>query len=220
MADILKPGENCGLSCSYLNYVGDPFGYLVYNNKGSIVESYKKNLLIAKAEGNVYSFEQGDNIPIGDGGTSIINMKKARELFGTEVEKEEFASSAFWKMVISTKKVGCISGDSIIHHSSAKFRNYLKKTRFKIIMNLSDDKKFGYSSRTLISKSLSRKKILFVLYCITLIGPVVSSLKLAIKFKDASMLLHVFYTYFVILDIGYELIRKKLRVQNNNNVYG
>ena len=85
---------------------------------------------------------------------------------------------------------GCISGDNITHHASARFQTYLSKLKFRVINNLFHPEESGYSARTAqkAPTMLSRRKNWFILYSATLVGPLFDSFYLAIKHKDASFL--------------------------------
>lgn len=206
--DTVEPGKNCGVACSYLNAVGDPFGYIVYNICLSRTEQNKKYLIRHSEYGNVYKFDEGQIAPIGDGQCTTIDIIKARELFGEKTESQEFATSIFIQMMNETKKMGIIPGDSIIHYSKASFKSYLSKLRFRVNINLNNVERSGYASRARKNKAVSRRKWLFVLYVMTVVGPIFDSVKLSFKYKDISFLLHFVYTYYICWVVFEELLRK------------
>jgi len=212
ITDKLIPGKGCGLSCAYLNIVSDPFGYIIYRNKNSCVEQNRRYLFRKSEHGNVYQYHANDIAPIGDGCCTMISLKKARELFGDRVTSQEFATSIFIQMVNSTHKVGIIPNDNIIHYSTASFRGYLKKLRFRIHINLNDVEKSGYNSRARYSKKLRNRKLLFVLYSFSVIGPVLDSIRLSVLYRRPSFLLHFVYTYYICMVAGIEIIMKKIGV--------
>lgn len=212
ITDKLIPGKGCGLSCAYLNIVSDPFGYIIYQNKYSCVEQNKKYLFEKSEYGNVYQYAEDDIIPIGDGCCTMINLKRAKELYGSGVTTQEFATSIFIQMVNTTHKVGIIPNDNIIHYSNTTFRAYLKKLRFRIHINLNDIEKSGYSSRARYSKKLRSRKLWFVLYSLSVIGPVLDSVRLSIIYRRPSFLLHFVYTYYICVIAAIEIIMKKIGV--------
>lgn len=213
ITDKLVPGKHCGLSCAYLNIVSDPFGYIIYQNKNSKVEQNKKYLLRASDLGNIYRYGKNDIAPIGDGGCTMVSLKKARELFGDRVVSQEFATSIFIQMVNATHKVGIIPEDNIIHYSTASFRSYLKKLRFRIHINLNNIEKSGYASRARYSRKLEHRKIYFVLYALSIVGPFWDSVRLSILYGRPSFLLHFVYTYYICI-VGFEeIIMKRLGIK-------
>ncbi len=218
--DKYIPGDNCGIACSYVNWFGDPFSYVIYNLSDSRVRSNRKNLRQISDTGNVYFYNADDIVPIGDGGTTTIDIKKAKELFGEEYYTQEFAVSIFYNMVSRTQYVGCIPEDNIIHYSVAGFKAYLKKLRFRVNTNLNEVEQSGYSVRAGKNTKLRNRKIVFILYVMTILLPLVDSIRMAIKYKRPSLLLHFVYTYYVVITIAVEVIKKILGIHSKNVSYG
>ncbi len=220
ITDKLVPGKHCGLSCPYLNIVSDPFGYIVYKNRNIKVEQNAKYLLKTSNLGNVYWYEKDDIIPIGDGGCAMVSIKKAKELFGDRVVASQgFATSIFMQMVNATHKVGIIPGDNIVHYSTASFRSYLKKLRFKIYMNLNDVEKSGYESKARYNRKLKHRKILFLLYALSIVGPLLDSVRLSVLYGYPSFLLHFVYTYYICIVAVIEIIMRQLKIKGKHS-YG
>lgn len=219
VANKLLPGDGCGISCAYLNIVSDPFGYIVYKNKGAIIKN-NRQFLYKKNKGNIYKYTETAVTPIGDGGTTTFNIEKAKELFGDRVYTQEFAVSAFIQLVNKTSLVGCIPDDNIIHFSTATFKSYLKKLKFRININLNNVEKSGYSARARYSRKLQQRKKWFVIYCMTLIGPFFDSIRLAVMNKRLSLSLHFVYTYYVFFIAIWEVLKKSLNIKGTNYSYG
>lgn len=212
IADKLIPGRGCGLSCAYLNMISDPFSYIIYQKKYSNVEQNKMYLFRESEFGNVYRYKKEDVAPIGDGGSTMINLKKAKEVYGSNITSQEFATSIFIQMVNATHKVGIIPEDNIVHYSTASLKSYLKKLRFRVHINLNDVEKSGYESRARHCKKLKNRKALFVLYSLSVIGPIWDSLRLSVLYRRPSFLLHFVYTYYVCIIACAEVIMKKMGV--------
>ncbi|HAU87237.1 MAG TPA: hypothetical protein DCW90_17650, partial [Lachnospiraceae bacterium] len=148
MLDKYVPGENCGIACAYATWVGDPFNYIIYGVASqSKVEKNKRYLEKETVHGNIYRYKKEDIIPIGDGGSTTIDIQKAKQIFGEEYYSQEFAASAFGRMVMETEITGCIPDDKVIHYSRTQLKSYLKKLRFRVYANLHDIKQSGYSNR-------------------------------------------------------------------------
>lgn len=218
--DKYIPGRGCGIACAYVNWFGDPFSYIVYQLSDSRVRSNSKNLIKHTKKGNIYYYESSDIIPIGDGGTTTVDIRKAKELFGESYYTQEFAVSIFYKMVKQTHYVGCIPEDSITHYTSASFGTYLKKLRFRINTNLNEKEQSGYSVRAESSRILQNRKILFVFYALSIVFPLIDSIKMSISYRRPSLLLHLFYTYYVVIMIVWELIRKTFHIKGKEYQYG
>lgn len=218
--DKYIPGEHCGVACAYVNWFGDPFSYVVYGLSDSRVKDNKKYLCKSDGAGNIYVYTKNDIIPIGDGGTTTIDIHKAQELFGEEYYTQEFAVSIFYRMVERTGYVGCIPEDSVIHYSRADFKGYLKKLRFRVYTNLNDVKQSGYSVRSRNNRVLKKRKYLFILYVASVIAPIIDSVKMCIRYKRIELLLHFAYTYYVVFQIAIGIIGKALGIQRKEKSYG
>lgn len=220
LANILLPGKNCGFCCSYLNTLADPFGYFVHKYKGSIIKNNKAYLKTKTTFGNIYHYEEGDILPIGDGGTTTLDLDKAKELFGDDVYSQDFASSTCSQLVSKTKYVGCSEDDNIIHHSLSTFRGYLKKLHFKIVLNLNHEASAGFVKREQYSRQLTIRKYLFVFYGASLVLPILDSIRLSFLHKDIKFLLHFFYTYYILITLTLETIKKLLGIKSTKLQYG
>lgn len=220
LPDICIPGENCGIACAYINWFGDPFSYIVYRLSDSRVKSQRKNLYKTTENGNVYQYKINDIFPIGDGGTTTINIEKAKEVFKEQYYTQEFTVSIFYNMVKETAYVGCIPGDNIIHYSVSTFNAYLKKLHFRVHTNLNDTAQAGYTVRAAQNKKLKKRKIYFILYVSTIILPMLDSLRMAIRYKRFSLLLHFIYTYYLVWIMLVEIIRKMFHIKNKDILYG
>ena len=218
--DEYLPGEECGIACAYMNWFGDPFSYIVYDLKPSKALQLKKYLHRKSKEGNVYKYKENDIYHIGDGGTTTVNIQKAKELFGEEYYTSEFATSIFYRMIKETLLVGCIPGDAVIHYPVSSFKSYLKKLRFRVYTNLNDVQQSGYSVRAKENKRLMYKKLKFILYVATIILPLIDSVRLSIKYKNISLLLHFVYTYYVVAVLAIEIVKKMLGIKMKNVQYG
>lgn len=220
IVDRLMPAKKCGISNSYINWFGDPFSYIVYGLKGSRIKENRHALIYETELGNVYQYKEDDIIPIGDGGTTTINLKKAKELFGNFITSQEFAVSNFHLLVQKTGYMGCIPDDNIVHYSQGGFRSYLRKLHFRVYTNLNCVEQSGYSSRARSSKILTRRKLLFVVYVLTVAGPIIDSVRLSVLNKDARLLLHFLYVYYVVIMIMIELFKKVFKIKGKDMKYG
>lgn len=220
LSDSLLAGGKCGISCAYLNYCGDPFSYVVYHLRGSIVRANKRYLYKSDLHGNVYQYRKGDLYPIGDGGCTAFSIEKFRELFGSKYDSQEYVNLSTQKLLESTGFMGCIPRDNIYHYSKAGLCVYLKKLRFKIHFNLNGSNTLGYAVRAEIDNKYSRRKWLFVLYALSIILPIIDSVKMAVSEHNTTFLLHGVYTYYVLFVTVAEVLAKMLKKDRDNYSYG
>lgn len=220
LTDRLLPGKGCGISCAYLNHCGDPFSYIVYQIKGSVIKENQKYLYRQTDCGYVYQYKKGDRYPIGDGGCTAFDICKFRELFGERYDTQEFVNLSTQKLLEKTSYMGCIPGDNIYHYSNAGLITYLKKLRFKIHFNLNGGNMLGYTAKAQNDRKYSRRKWLFVLYALSLVLPFADSVKLVFDQKDISFLMHFVYTYYVLFITFAEVLKKVFKKDNGRYSYG
>ena len=99
-------------------------------------------------------------------------------------------------------------------------RHYLNKLRFRVNTNLNDIEQSGYSVRAKENSALRNRKILFILYVMTIILPLIDSIRMVIKYRRPSFLLHFVYTYYVVIVMGVEVLKKILGLGSKNYKYG
>ncbi|MEA4912727.1 MAG: glycosyltransferase family 2 protein [Oscillospiraceae bacterium] len=219
VCDRMLPSEAPrGLSVSYACAFGDPFTYFVYRSKGSALQTFKHNI----ADRNLLKFAPGDILPIGDGGTTLFDLDWIKRQFPDHWGDLQTACSLFSVCCEATHCCGCIEKDDVVHDMNCTFQRYLSKLRFRVVNNLFDPMGSGYSARIQgeASGKLRRRKLLFIGYVASVIGPIWSSVYLAARFRDARMLLHFFYTYFVVFNILILGTEKLLGIRKSNQSYG
>lgn len=205
---------------AYLNIYGDPFSAFIYHNKGTLLKTFQKNIL-KKYDSDKYvlAFSTEDVKPLGDGGTTMLSLEYAKQVMPEKVKEESFAASGCQDIILATGLCGCIDHDIVLHYSKADIKSYLKKLRFRVLNNLYATKDSGYANVSQQNKSLKRRKYLFMLYTISIILPILDSIRLSFRHKDATMLLHFFYLYVVVFYLVYFGFRKVLGFSDENKEY-
>lgn len=220
LADRHVAPNHYAFSCSYLNTVGDPFTAFVYKSKGSVIRNLKKHIYYQQMGQFIFKFNQNSILPIGDGGTTMIDMDYVREEFPFLIHEQCFASTIFDEVSRKTGFVACIQDDNILHYSATSLKIYLKKLKFRIINNIFDIEGSGYAARALKNVKLARRKYLFPLYCISIIWPIIDAIKLSVRFRDLSLLMHPIYAYYVLFEIFVQYTKKALGKFTANKSYG
>lgn len=224
VCDDQRPGPDCGIAGTYLCKCGDPFTQFIYRRKGGVIDTFADNIVQRQPDGCFMRFAPGDATPIGDGGTTLFDLAWLRETFPNEWSAQQFVCAVYSRICAQTGCCGCIPGDDIIHHARAGFALYLSKLRFRVINNLFYPQESGYAARTqgegTAQNQLVRRKYWFVLYAVTLVGPLWDSLRLALRWRNAGMLLHAFYVYYVGAYIAICLTKKMVGDGKRNKSYG
>lgn len=219
VADIVKyvPLAKKEPAGNYINACGDPFTFFIYRPKKSILSSFKKNVGKTFDDGIcLLEFSENDKRPIADGGTTTFDREFVAEHFAGEMKNIDFICSVSDRILDETNKCLCIKDDTVFHRSGAGFKKYLSKIRFRIINNIFHKSESGFSSRKVSS---GKKKFLFPLYTACFILPLIDSVKLALGYKDAWMLLHIFYCYYTCFFIAWYLLLSLLKIKKTNSEY-
>jgi len=222
LTDRLLTPPHADIACAYLNGVGDPFTYFVYRLKGSVIQTFRKNreAFGDRGEMQLFRFAQGDLLPIADGGASMVSLKYVRLAFADHLNEKSFASTICGDVIAKSRVVGCIRGDDILHDSTARLSGYLKKLKFRVVNNVHDAARSGYSARAVVNKTLQRRKLLFPLYCLSIVLPLLDTIFLSISRRSAAFLLHPLYVYYVMAQICLQYLRKLTRRGQRNTSYG
>lgn len=212
--------ELCGIASRYINVLGDPFSYFVYRTKRNKYETYNKKIIYDDGKNVVLSFENGDPLPLVDSSTSIMCTDYIRKQYADSYDSIEFACSAYDWIIRDTGICGLIKKDDVAHNCSSTLRVYLSKLKFRVVNNLFHKGESGFSSRQ-SNKKLTVRKYLFVLYAAIIPLPLLDSVRLSIRNRHWSFLLHFFYVYYVCAQIVIQLIKGKLfRRDVKNASYG
>ena len=216
----LLPVKGRGICGSYINYYGDPFTAFVYNRKGSTLVDFRRSTEREQNGAHLLCFSDSVLHPIGDGGTTTFDLDYIKTTFINEVKELSFVTACFDRTVDATGCCLCIKDDDVRHNTSATLKTYLAKLLFRVNNNLFNKSESGFSSREGNSEILKRKKLLFVLYAVTVVGPIFDSVRYSLRHKDAALLLHAFYLYYVLFCILFSVLFKSFRKASSNVAYG
>lgn len=209
----------------YTNIYGDPFSYFIHRFDGEdfISSLDRKRYKFEEYKGNsrIYYIQEGDLTPIGDGNSLMLDFEYLKTHFSNRLSDPMFISTMFEEVVKNTGCFGIVENDAINHYTTISLRTFLKKLKFRVIMNLSSEESdFGYSARANMNKKLFGRKYLFVLYC--LLPPVVliDSAFMAVRKKSVIFMLHFLFVYYVIFTIAYCKVLRLLGVKVRSGTYG
>lgn len=220
--DVQCPGKEGGLASRYVCTCGDPFTQFVYRQKKGTIDTFQKNSVKRQGRAHVLAFRSGEPTPIGDGATTMTDLDWVKQEFPGEWDDIRFVCAMTNRIIQRTGCCGCIQGDNIRHHVKAGFATYLSKLRFRVQNNLFHQQESGFSARAAdaVNTRFARRKYWFVLYAATVVGPLADSIRMAVRDKDPSMLLHIVYVYYVCLYIVYCLLAAKLGKKTRVQSYG
>ena len=210
--------------CDYINAFGDPFSYFIYRLNGSeyrksLPQKYSSQL---KEDGVVIRFNEDDILPIVDAGSHTFDLDYLRKNFSDEIKDTGFIPNLFTIMAGSTHSLGVLNNDYILHYSSSTITNYLQKVRWKIIANIHyrDLPGVGFTNKSKLDNKLVTKRYLYILYCVSIILPAFDSIKISLKMKNPTLLLHFVFCYYVLFTTAYYYLLYFLKITPALGAYG
>ncbi len=212
--------ELCGISSAYLNILGDPFNYFIYKTKRDKYETYKKYIIEENKNCAIMRFKKTDIYPLTDSCTFCFSVDYVREQYPQECNTIEFACNTFDRIISDTGLCGCIKGDDIYHNCRSSFKTYLDKCKFRVINNIFEKNKGGFSTKVCINKALVSRKKKFILYALIVPIPIIDSIRLAIYHKDLSFMLHFVYLYYICVIAVFYSFLKVMGYNKENKTYG
>ena len=212
--------DSKNFSRSYMNFFGDPFTAFVYKLKGSVIQSFRRNIISQDPNGAfLLSVQKGHPYPILDGG-NMISLDYLNEHFSEKMNDINFLVQVSEHICLRTGFVCILADDNIIHTSKASFSGYLKKLQFRVINNIFNKDISGYGNVAENVPSFRKRQYLYPLYCLSIVLPLFHSIYYAFKFKDASLLAHFVYAQYTFILIAYYMLRKLLNLPATSKSYG
>lgn len=205
--------------CYYINEVGDPFSCFVYKTFKNSMQGIimRKGKYDSALKCYIAEFETDDIKPIGDSGT-VMNRKFIMEHYSDKLDSLTTAT-IFDLILTDTGKVAYVENDNHFHYVDASFKVFLKKLKFRIVNNIFDVEGSGYASKAQSNKKLSKRKYLFPLYTVSIVFPLIDSVRMAINYKHWVFLGHIIFCWYVLIEIGCQYTLKLFGVKKKNTTY-
>lgn len=194
----------------YISEYGDPFSLFVYRfSKGyhSMERVLRKNYLIEKEneEGIVVSFEKMKKQPLFElccAGT-MIDREYFFEFEGVCYEGSVFVHLFYLMLEQGKRKVVFTKNDPLVHYSADSLKNYLPKIKWRICNNIhfSEMGKSGFNGRVTYSKSIQKRKYLFIPYTILCLPNLLEACYLAVDRKNPIFLFHPIFCWYTLIQI-------------------
>lgn len=205
----------------YINCFGDPFSYFIYRyDATNMIDCLKDHPNVGYDEGRMFFLGETDVIPIGDGGSTMFDLEYARRIFGEDYSTQDFAVTIFQSLVAQTGCLGIVPGDQIVHYATTTIRTFCNKLRFRAKTNVRNLEGYGFAAREKRNITIGRRKYFYLLYCLIFPWPVWDAIWMLIKKKNPAMLLHVFFTYYILFQVLWQYILKILNSKPGLSLYG
>lgn len=213
----------------YASEYGDPVSMMIYRTPNN--EKYKRgafcqHLQLAKTDDSRTVFiAASESKPLlceMAAGAGVIDVDFFRKHHPEMFIKKNIFPHAYY-LLNPTDTIGMIHGDAVIHDSAESWRIVRAKIAWRLnnALNETEISESGFSGRShSLIYSPGRQKHKFLMYCLSIVGPLKDAIWLSVTRKRWGYLNHFFLTYFVL----FKTIRIKIHGltggKASNNRYG
>jgi hypothetical protein len=172
----------------------------------------------------VVTFRETDPLPLVDVcAGNAINLRYIKETYTDSISDVKIIPRIFSLIASNTGKVALLKNDSILHYSSDSYEKYIKKLRWRVIVNIHfvDKVGVGFSNREDFQPLLFRlKKYLFIPYALSLVLPLYEAVYYSVSRKKFVNLLHFPLTVYTAIIILQQIFLKRLGHSPTLKSYG
>lgn len=209
---------------NYIISYGEPFSRYMYHINGSnyLLDMYRKfTNILDDNKYVIFSFKKNDIPPICDWWWHFFDLNYFKTII--DINDISNASQIFTIMQKYTHQLWFIKWDFIEHYSTPSVAWFLNKVKRRIINNIhyGDTKTVGYSNREELYPWRFRiKKVFFPIYVFLFIWPLYDSILMVIRNRSLFYLNHIYFSYYTVIIILKEIIKKNLWIKTKINIYG
>lgn len=222
-----KAADNALIN-NYVANFGDPFAYFMYGASPNfkyylsdckkIYKNYKEN-----DAATTFTLGKESHFPLVDlcaGATIDIKYVKNKYKLKDNVM---IVPKLPYMIMKDDRGFTVVKNEHIIHDSAESFSHFVNKLRWRAIVNVhyKDIPGTGYANREVFQPTwFNLKKLFFIPYSLTIVGPVFTTLGMIISRKNKSAILHIpltlIITFNILLNVLYDLINYKPKL----HIYG
>ena len=191
----------------YINDYGDPFSFFIYRMSKDArtfptAMDRRYGHRFASADGLVIEFDRDAGLPLIElcALGSTLDLEFLRTRLVTELSESTSLPHLFYLMMERTTLLGITKDDPILHFSAESWGRYRNKIKWRIKNNIYHARTMGQAGFSGRQKFFSRwttvRKVLFLPYALTLIGPLVDALIMCVRNRDSVYLVHVPLTVY------------------------
>jgi len=213
----------------YINTFSDPFSFFMYgisSGKGYYFESFTRRYSLESETDRfaIVTFQKSDPLPLVDAcAGNAINLRYIKETYAESIGEVSIIPRLFSLIASDTGKVALLKNDSILHYSSDSCWKYVRKLRWRVVVNIYfvDKVGVGFSNREDFQPLLFRmKKYFFIPYALSLVLPLCEAVYYAVSRRKSVNLLHFPLTMYTAIFILQQLFLKALGYSPKLKSYG
>lgn len=199
-------GANDSWIARYINTFTDPINHFIYGNASNTRTFHREYAIKEKKFGFIvyrFSLQNYPMIALAQGTTIRKEFQREETSFGDDI-------APILDMISSGYDLAYVPAAKLVHHSYRSYDEFIRKQRWAID-NYLLKKNYGIAIRQeIFSQKRKIKKLLWPLYVISLIPPVIVSLKGIVLDRETAWVYHPLLTYTTFIVLVFEFIRVRI----------
>ncbi len=213
----------------YINLFADPFAAFMYRmpyDSRAYVPSMRLRYTVIRedAEAIVLAFTPRDELPLMDLAAGVlIHAPRLASVLGGTANDAAVIPQLLYRASLHSHTMGLTKHCPITHDSADTLARYLRKLMWRVVVNVHYPALpgTGYSNRLAFQNAGMRlKRLLFVPYAITMIGPALESVVVAIRRSCPVALIHAPLSLFLALYILFQVLLRRVGITPKLTSYG
>lgn len=212
----------------YINLFADPFASFMYRmpyDSRAYIPSMRRRYSMAEEDDDVLvlRFGAADELPLMDLAAGVvIHAARLASALGGKTD-DSVIPQLLYRAAKHSRTMGLAKNCPITHDSADTVARYLRKLMWRVVVNVHYPTLpgTGFSNRLPFQHAGMRvRRLLFIPYAATMIGPACESVVVAIRRSCPIALIHTPLTLFLALYILFQLFLKCIGVKPRLTEYG
>lgn len=211
----------------YINLFSDPFAFFMQRLSSDYRYFYSSMVCAYRGEPDLDGFAKlrfQNALPVVDiSGGNTIDVEYFRRRFASMLDDVRVIPLVFTLIAQDGKAAAILNDDYVFHYSCDTFGRYLRKLRWRVLMNVHHSREpgVGFTNREALQPlSVRIKKLAFMPYSLTIVLPALDGVVMAISKRSPVALLHPFFAFYVGAQIVVQMALKVLRMSPQIVKYG
>ena len=213
----------------YINLFADPFARFMYRmpyDSRAYVPAMRQRYSVVREDDDsfVLGFDATDELPLMDLAAGVvIDSPRLAPALGGQATEESVIPQVLYRAARHSRTMGLAKNCPITHDSADTLARYVRKLMWRVVVNVHYPTLpgTGYSNRLSFQHAGMRlKRLLFIPYAATIVGPAIESIVVAIRRSCPIALIHAPLSFFVAMDILFQMSLKCLGIRPRLTTYG
>jgi len=213
----------------YINLFADPFAHFMYRmpyDSRAYIPSMRRRYAVVREDDHavVLGFSPTDELPLMDLAAGVvIDLPRLVPALGGPATEDSVIPQLLYRAARHAGSMGLAKNCPITHDSADTLARYVRKLMWRVVVNVHYPTLpgTGFSNRLAFQRAGMRlKRLLFIPYATTVIGPAIESVVVAIRRSCPIALIHAPLSFMVATDILFQMTLKCLGFRPKLTAYG